>query len=126
MTTVAIKFSPVKHAFSLKNIKHLILIMLMTALVKSSDSQAAETNLPAVIEDLFAAPLDTNAPVKLLPALDVRTYQIEGNTALPPQEFGMLSNYTGKVDSTRVREGLEKLQGYYGELGFSNVDVTLP
>jgi hemolysin activation/secretion protein len=123
---VAIRFSPVKNAFSLKNIKHLILIMLMTALVKSSASRAAETNSPAVIEDLFAAPLDTNMPVKLLPALDVRTYQIEGNTALPPEEFRMLSNYTGKVDSTRVREGLEKLQGYYGELGFSNLDVTLP
>ena len=100
--------------------------MLMTALVKSSDSRAAETDPPAVIEDLFAAPLSTNAPVKLVPALDVRTYRIEGNIALPPQEFGMLSNYTGKVDSARVREGLEKLQGHYGELGFSNMDVTLP
>jgi len=46
--------------------------MLMTALVNISDSQAAETDPPAVIEDLFAAPLATNAPVKLLPTLDVR------------------------------------------------------
>jgi len=87
---------------------------------------AAETNSPAVIEDLFAAPLATNAPVKLLPALDVRAYWIEGNTALSVQEFGMLSNYTGKVDSTRLCEGLEKLQGQYGDLGFSNVKVTVP
>ena len=33
--------------------------MLMTALVNISDSQAAETDPPAVIEDLFAAPLAT-------------------------------------------------------------------
>jgi hemolysin activation/secretion protein len=87
---------------------------------------AAETNSSAVIEDLFAAPLATNAPVKLLPALDVRTYRIEGNTVLSPQEFGMLSNYTGNVDFTRVREGLDRLQGRYDELGFSNVTVTVP
>lgn len=98
----------------------------MTALVKISDSQAAETDPPAVIEDLFAAPLATNVPVKLLPTLDVRAYRIESDTALPSQEFGVLSNYTGKVDSTRVRDGLEKLQDYYGELGFSNLEVTLP
>ncbi len=87
---------------------------------------AAETNSSAVVEDLFAAPLATNAPVKLLPELDVRTYRIEGNTILSPQEFGMLSNYTGKVDSARVREGLDRLQEHYGELGFSNVNVTVP
>jgi hemolysin activation/secretion protein len=100
--------------------------MLMTALVKISDSQAAETDSPAVIEDLFAAPLSTNVPVKLLPTLDVRAYRIESDAALPSQELGVLSNYTGKVDSTRVREGLEKLQDYYGTLGLSNLNVTLP
>ena len=100
--------------------------MLMTALVNISDSQAAETDPPAVIEDLFAAPLATNAPVKLLPTLDVRAYRIEGDAALPPPEFGVLSNYTGKVDAARVRAGLEKLQGYYGGLGYSNLNVTLP
>src|SRR6185369_17359193 len=71
-------------------------------------------------------PLATNAPVKLLPSLEVRTYRIEGKTSLPPDSFGMLSNSTGKVDYTRVREGLDKLQGHYGELGFSNLNVTLP
>jgi hypothetical protein len=43
---------------------------------------------------------------------------------LSPQEFGILSNYTGKVDSARLREGVEKLQGRYGELGFSNLIVN--
>jgi hemolysin activation/secretion protein len=89
-------------------------------------NRAAETDPPAVIEDLFAAPLATNAPVKLLPTLDVRAYRIEGDAALPPPEFGVLSNYTGKVDAARVRAGLEKLQGYYGGLGYSNLNVTLP
>ncbi len=99
----------------------------MLALTKILGGVAvAEPGSSAVVEDLFAAPLATNAPVRLLPALDVRTYRIEGNTVLPPEQFGMLSNYTGKVDSTRVREGLDKLQGYYGEIGFSNVNVTLP
>jgi hemolysin activation/secretion protein len=95
------------------------------ALAKIPAGRAADANPPAVIENLFAAPLATNAPVKLLPSLDVRTYRIEGNTALSPGEFGMLSNYTGKVDSARVREGLDKLQAQYGELGFSNVNVTV-
>jgi hypothetical protein len=74
---------------------------------------------PAVIEDLFAAPVPavTNTPPKLLPALDVQTYRIEGNTVLPPEEFGMLSNYTGKVDVSHVREGLDKLQSLYRESG---------
>jgi hemolysin activation/secretion protein len=99
---------------------------MMLALVRIQDGRAADTNPPAVIENLFAAPLASSTPAKLLPTLDVRTYQIEGNTALLPEEFGMLSNYTGKVDSPRVREGLDKLQGRYGELGFSNVKVTLP
>ena len=31
----------------------------------------------------------------------------------------MLSNYTGKVDLTRVREGLDKLQSLYRQSGFS-------
>ena len=100
--------------------------IMMLALVRIQDGRAADTNPPAVIENLFAAPLASSTPAKLLPTLDVRTYQIEGNTALLPEEFGMLSNYTGKVDSPRVREGLDKLQGRYGELGFSNVKVTLP
>ena len=38
----------------------------------------------------------------------------------------MLSNYTGKVDLRRVREGLDHLQAVYRQSGFSNVNVTLP
>jgi hemolysin activation/secretion protein len=92
------------------------------------NGQAEETNSPAVIEDLFAAPVPavTNTPPKLLPALDVQTYRIEGNTVLPPQEFGMLSNYTGKVDVSHVREGLDKLQSLYRESGHAGITVTLP
>ena len=98
----------------------------MILLAKCSTGLAAETNSQAVIENLFAEPLPAAAPVKLLPALDVHTYRIEGRTSLSPQEFGMLSNYTGKVDSARLREGVEKLQRRYGELGFTNVIVTVP
>jgi hemolysin activation/secretion protein len=100
----------------------------MLVFAKVFNGLAEETNSPAVIEDLFAAPLPavTDAPPKLLPALDVHTYRIEGNTVLSPQEFGMLSNYTGNVDVTRVREGLDKLQSHYHDFGFSNVSVTLP
>jgi hemolysin activation/secretion protein len=89
---------------------------------------AEETHPPAVIEDLFAAPLPaaTNALPKLVPALDVKAYRIEGNTVLAPQAFGMLSNYTGKMDVTRVREGLDKLQSLYRESGHAGITVTLP
>ena len=90
---------------------------------------AAETDSsPAVIEDLFAAPVPavTNAPPKLLPALDVHTYRIEGNTVLAPQAFGMLSNYTGRVDAARVRAGLDKLQSLYRAAGRPDVSVALP
>ncbi|HVU26216.1 MAG TPA: POTRA domain-containing protein [Verrucomicrobiae bacterium] len=88
---------------------------------------AEETNSSAIVENLFAEPFPTtNAAVKLLPALDVRSYRIEGNSILPPRDFGMLSNFTGQVDLPRVREGLDKLQAHYRNLGFSNVTVTLP
>jgi hemolysin activation/secretion protein len=103
-------------------------VIAMIALAKISSGGAAETNPPAVIEDLFAAPVPaiTSPPPNLVPALDVRTYRIESDTALPPSEFGMLSNYTGKVDLGRVREGLDHLQALYRQSGFSNVNITLP
>jgi hemolysin activation/secretion protein len=101
-------------------------IIAMLLFAKIFNGAAEETS--AIVENLFAEPLPavTNAPPKLLPALDVQTYRIEGNTVLSPEEFGMLSNYTGKVDFARVREGLDKLQFHYRDLGFSNVIVTLP
>lgn len=58
---------------------------------------------------------------------DVRTYRIEGNTVLPPSDFGVLSNYTGtNLDFARLREGLGKIQLRYRALGFSTINVTLP
>ncbi len=89
---------------------------------------AAETNPPAVVEDLFAAPLPvaTNPPPKLLPALNIHAYVIQGDNLLPPQEFSMLSNYTGKVTFARVHEGMEQLQSLYRNSGFTDVAVTLP
>jgi hemolysin activation/secretion protein len=57
---------------------------------------------------------------------EVRGYLVEGNTVLPPERFGVLSNYVGKVDIGRVREGLGALQLLYRELGFATISVTLP
>jgi len=68
----------------------------------------------------------TNAPAKPAPTLDLRSYFIEGNTVLPPEDFGLLSNYTGRLDFTRIREGLGKLQLLYHDLGFATISVTLP
>jgi hemolysin activation/secretion protein len=91
-------------------------------------SVAEETNAPAVIENLFAAPLPapTNPPPNLLPVLDVRAYDIEGRILLPPSDFAVLSNYTGKVTVAGVHDGLEKLQSLYRDNGFTDVAVTLP
>jgi hemolysin activation/secretion protein len=57
---------------------------------------------------------------------EVRGYRIDGNSVLPPEEFGMLSNYTGQIDFAQLREGLGNLQLRYRELGFATVSVTLP
>jgi hemolysin activation/secretion protein len=94
---------------------------------KIFNGRAEETNPPAVIENLFAEPLPliTNAPAKT--TFDLRTYRIEGNTVLPPQDFGVLSNYTGtNVDLPRLRAGLGKVQLRYRELGFPTISVALP
>jgi hemolysin activation/secretion protein len=125
------KFSPAKKRCKLKKKKFLVLIMFMTALVKCFNALATETNSPAVIEDLFAAPTPvvTNAPAQkpVGPTFDVRGYRIEGNySVLRPEQFGMLSNYTGTVGFARVREGLGALQLLYRDLGFVTVGVTLP
>jgi hemolysin activation/secretion protein len=89
---------------------------------------AQGTAPPAVIEDLFAPPLPaaTKAPAAGA-TLNVRAYQVAGNTVLPPDNFGVLTNYTGtNVDFPRLREGLVKLQQRYRELGYATVSVTLP
>jgi hemolysin activation/secretion protein len=69
----------------------------------------------------------TNTAAKPLPTLAVKTYRIEGNTVLPPQDFGVLSNYTGtNITFPQLREGLGKVQLRYRELGFPTIGVTLP
>jgi hemolysin activation/secretion protein len=101
--------------------------MAMLVFANIFNGLAEETNSPAVIENLFAEPLPvvTNAPPKA--TFDVRTYRIEGNTVLPPQDFGVLSNYTStNLDFPRLREGLGKVQLRYRELGFPTIGVTLP
>ena len=68
----------------------------------------------------------TNNPSRPAPTFAVRGYLVEGNTVLPPGKFGLLSNYCGRVEFARVREGLGKLQLLYRELGFATIRVTLP
>jgi hemolysin activation/secretion protein len=72
-------------------------------------------------------PAATNTVVKPPPTLAIKTYRIEGNTVLPPQDFGVLSNYTGtNITFPQLREGLGKVQLRYRELGFSTIGVSLP
>jgi len=103
-------------------------VMAMLVLAKVFSAQAEETNSPAVIENLFAAPLPatTNLPPRLLPTLDAHEYLIEGNTILPVEKFNLLTNYLSTLDMARLQEGLGKLQLLYHNLGFSNVSVALP
>jgi hemolysin activation/secretion protein len=91
-------------------------------------SMAEETNSPAVIENLFAAPLPTatNPPPQLLSTIDVRAYVIEGDVLLPVQQFSVLSNYTGKVTIARLHGALDTVQSLYQGSIFSDAKVTLP
>ena len=89
------------------------------------------TNVPPPVTNTTGAaanalPAATNAPARSEPKIDLRGYFIEGNTVLPPEKFGLLSNYCGQVEFTRVREGLGKLQLLYRDLGFATISVTLP
>ena len=69
----------------------------------------------------------TNAVAKPPTVLSVNKYRIEGNSVLPPQDFGVLSNYTGtNITVPQLREGLGKVQLRYRELGFPTISVTLP
>jgi hemolysin activation/secretion protein len=87
-------------------------ILILTNLVNLAGGQTAETNSPA-----------TARPK----GLNVSGYHIEGNTVLPPDNFGSLSNYTGtNLDFPRLREGLVNLQLRYHDLGFPTISVTLP
>ncbi len=87
----------------------------MIALVTKLNSSAAETN--SAVE-----PARTNGPT-----LDVRSYLIEGNTTLRPDQFSMLTNYTGhELTFPQLREGLGALQLLYRDMGFATISVTLP
>jgi len=90
----------------------------------AAETAAAITTAAAQAEN---APVPApNSPAKPSPTLDLRGYVIEGNTVLPPEKFGPLSNYTGRVDFPRIREGLGQLQLLYHDLGFATISVTLP
>jgi hemolysin activation/secretion protein len=70
---------------------------------------------------------ETNVPPSKPATIWVQSYKIEGNTVLPPEQFSLLTNYTGtNISFARLREGLGKLQLRYYELGFPTVGVTLP
>jgi hemolysin activation/secretion protein len=108
--------------------KFRLCFLAMLAFLKISNCLAADPNPPAVIEDLFAVPMSlvTSAPAQGR-TFEVRGYRIEGNDGvLPPEKFGVLSNYTGHVDFTKVRDGLGVIQLLYRDLGFATVSVTLP
>jgi len=69
------------------------------------------------------APVTKNNP----PGINITAYHIEGNTVLPLDNFGVLSNYTGtNISFPRLREGLGLLQLRYHALGFPTISVTLP
>ena len=87
-------------------------IFIMVTVANLAGGQPAATNAPSA------------APAK---GLNVTGYHIEGNTVLPPENFGVLSNYTGtNLDFQRLREGLVKLQMRYHDLGYPTISVTLP
>ena len=72
----------------------------------------------------------TTNPAAAKPAprgINIAAYRIEGNTVLTPDNFGMLSNYTGtNISFPRLREGLGLLQLRYRALGFPTISITLP
>lgn len=75
----------------------------------------------------FASQAQTNISAPALPKFEVRAYQFEGNTFLPPEKLSeTLSNFTGAVDLNRIHAGLIRLQNIYRASGYTNVSVTLP
>jgi len=58
---------------------------------------------------------------------EVRGYQVDGNTLLPPARLAFLTNYTGAaVALPRVQQAMVELQLRYRNLGYATVAVTLP
>lgn len=67
------------------------------------------------------------APKKSPLTFYVRAYRFEGETLLPPEILsGVLSNYTGTVDTSRIREGISKLREVYRQAGYTNITISLP
>jgi hemolysin activation/secretion protein len=108
--------------------KFRISLIAMFMLAKISSGQTAETNASVVVDvtNATARAEVTNVPVSPSPKFEVRGYLIEGNTVLPPEAMNVLSNYTGRVDLSRIHEGMDRLQSIYRQSGISNVSVTLP
>jgi len=101
-------------------------VIVIFAFTNISRCLAEETNSTAVIEDLFAPPTPLLTNALAAAKFDVRGYRISGNTILPTESFGMLSNYTGKVDFARVRDALGAVQLAYRQHGFVTITPTLP
>jgi hemolysin activation/secretion protein len=58
---------------------------------------------------------------------EVRSYRLVGETILPVEQIsGVLTNYTGMMELSRIQSGLVALQQLYRQSGCSNVEVTMP
>ena len=96
---------------TLSRLFQVIVLLLLT--VVSADAQ---TNTAASV-----------APGKSAPTIYVRAYRFEGETFLPPEILsGVLSDYTGTVDTSRIREGISKLREVYNQAGYTNITISLP
>jgi len=81
--------------------KFVLIAMLMLGTVTCTRAQQSPRNSPAAA--------NSDAPAE--PAFKVDGYHVEGNTVLPPEKLGFLTNYTGPALSlARLREGLGELQ----------------
>lgn len=98
--------------------KSLFCLIAMLALAEPiPEGAAAESNLA------------TNAIARPARAtLNVRAYEVAGNTLLPPEKISaVLTNFTGPdMDVPRILQGVGELQLLYRNLGFVTVGVTLP
>ncbi len=107
-----------------------VLLFLLGTFPAAASGAGTPTNSPPATSAAAPAP---EARV------EVRGYQVVGNTllrprrpaapggiALVPAEFEVLTNYTGMVPLSRVREAVGALQLVYRERGFPTVSVSLP
>jgi hemolysin activation/secretion protein len=61
------------------------------------------------------------------PTILVQTYQIDGETFLPPEKLSaILTNNTGAVGIADISLKMKKLQEVYRQAGYTNVKVVLP